>query len=101
MSEQIEKLIKQEKRILEAVRKTLSSVVRDVTPSNKSLKSPLTKATTDDLIMCFGLITAREKEIEQHLKTDNFDKPHFIDEVKTSHKVSLDSLKATLKKNDS
>lgn len=100
MSEHDDYLINKEKRILEAMRKTLSSVVKDVTPSNSSLKSPLTQSTTDDIIMCFGLITAREQEIEQQLKTINHQKPHFTDEVKTTHSVSLDSLKATLKKSD-
>ncbi len=94
MSEQDETLINKEKRILAAMRKTLSSVVRDVTPSSSSLKSPISESTTQDIIMCFGLITAREQELSK----GNKQKPHFIDEVKTSQTVSLDSLKATLHK---
>ncbi|MEH6455225.1 MAG: segregation and condensation protein A [Cocleimonas sp.] len=94
MSEQDETLINKEKRILAAVRKTLSSVIRDVTPTSSSLKSPISESTTQDIIMCFGLITAREQELSQ----GNKQKPHFIDEVKTSQTVSLDSLKATLNK---
>jgi len=94
MSEQDEYLINKEKRILAAMRKTLSSIVRDVTPSNSSLKSPLSQSTTEDIIMCFGLITAREQEITK----ENNQKPRFTDEVKTSQTVSLDSLKATLNK---
>lgn len=100
MSEQDDYEINKELRILEAMRKTLSSVVRDVTPSNSSLKSPLTQSTTDDIIMCFGLITAREQEIVQQQNKKNRQQPHFADEVKTTHNVSLDSLKATLKKPD-
>jgi len=98
MSEQDDYLINKEKRILTAMRKTLSSIVREVTPSNSSLKSPLSQSTTEDIIMCFGLITAREQEIEQQQQKVNMQKPHFTDEVKTTHNVSLDSLKATLKK---
>lgn len=89
-----------ELRILAAMRKTLSSVVKDVTPSSRSLKSPLKQSTTDDIIMCFGLITAREQEIAKIQNTSLTQKPRFIDEPKTSHNVSLDSLKATLKKQD-
>ena len=89
-----------EKRILVAMRKTLSSVIRDVTPSSSSLKSPITQATSDDIVMCFGLITAREKQIEKQLKQTTQQKPRFIDEPKTSHSVSLDSLKASLKNQD-
>lgn len=100
MSEQGEYQISKEQRILAAMRKTLSSVVRDVTPSSTSLKSPLSESTTEDIIMCFGLITAREQEIMKANKPLNNPKPHFTDEVKTSQTVSLDSLKATLNKAD-
>jgi len=92
--------LKNELRILVAMRKTLSNVVKDVTPSSSSLKSPLKQTTTDDIIMCFGLITAREQEIAKILNTTQSQKPRFIDEQKTSHNVSLDSLKASLKKQE-
>ncbi|MGK0269622.1 MAG: hypothetical protein ACI88H_000254 [Cocleimonas sp.] len=98
MSEQDEDMSNKEKRILVAMRKTLSSIVRDVTPTSSSLKSPLSKSTTDDIIMCFGLITAREQEIDAQNKLLNSQKPHFTDEVKTTQTVSLDSLKATMNK---
>ena len=100
MSEQDDYVINKEKRILAAMRKTLSSVVRDVTPSSTSLKSPLSASTTEDIIMCFGLITAREQEITKERKQTNNSKPHFTDEVKSTQTVSLDSLKATLNKSD-
>ena len=92
MSEQDEYLLNKEKRILAAMRKTLSSIVRDVTPSSSSLKSPLSQSTTEDIIMCFGLITAREQEITKQNKQLNTQNPHFTDEVKTTQTVSLDSL---------
>lgn len=92
--------LKNELRILTAMRKTLSSVVKDVTPNSTHLKSPLKQTTTDDIIMCFGLITAREQEIAKLLKTTQTHKPRFIDEHKTSHSVSLDSLRASLKKQE-
>lgn len=97
-SEQAENPNNKEKRILAAMRKTLSSVVRDVTPSSSSLKSPLSQSTTEDIIMCFGLITAREQEIDKQNKQLNSKKPHYTDEVKTTQTVSLDSLKATINK---
>ena len=103
MSEQVEtevnidKVVK-EMRILASMRKTLSSVIRDVTPSSASLKSPISESTTQDIIMCFGLITAREQELNKANNQLNNQKPHFIDEVKTTQTVSLDSLKATLQK---
>ncbi len=91
-------LVDKEKRILVAMRKTLSSVVRDVTPSSSSLKSPLSQSTTDNIIMCFGLITSREQEIDRLKKQINRQKPHFTDEINTTQTVSLDSLKATMNK---
>ena len=97
MSDQDVYVNNKEQRILSAMRKTLSSIVRDVTPNNSSLKSPLSQSTTDDIIMCFGLITAREKEILEHNKQHNNLKPHFTDEVKSSHNISLESLRDTLK----
>lgn len=100
MSEQDDYLINKEKRILTAMRKTLSAIVREVTPTSNSLKSPISQSTTEDIIMCFGLITAREQEIAKQEKQANTQKPHFIDEVKSSQTVSLDSLKATLNKTE-
>ena len=100
MSEHDDYQINKEKRILVAMRKTLSAIVRDVTPSSEAVKSPLSQATTEDIIMCFGLITAREQEIEQKNNKVNTYKPQFTDEIKTTQIVSLDSLKATLKKAD-
>lgn len=95
---EIDNAIEKEQRILAAMRKTLSRVVRDITPSSTSLKSPLSKSTTEDIVMCFGLITAREQELAKLIKSTNTQKPHFTDEVKTTQTVSLDSLKSTLNK---
>jgi len=98
MSEQDDYLINKEKRILAAMRKTLSSIVKEVTPSNSSLKSPLSQSTTDDIIMCFGLITAREQEIEHSKKKQNLSRPQYVDQVSSTQTISIDSLKASLKK---
>ena len=85
-----------EKRILVAMRKTLGSIVRDVTPSSSALKSPLTEATVEDIKMCFGLIAAREREIAEEAGVEIKDRPRFIDEPKKDNVVSIDTLKATL-----
>ncbi len=72
--------LEKEKAILRAVRKTLSQVVVDITPDSSALKSPLQPQTIEDIRMCFGLISAREREIMDQLKRTNNDRPHFIDE---------------------
>lgn len=82
-----------EKRILVAMRKTLSNIVKDVTPSSSALKSPLTESTVKDIKMCFGLIAAREQEIAKEAGIELNEKPQYADDVQKSNVVSLDSLK--------
>lgn len=87
-----------EKRILVAMRKTLSSVVRDVTPSSSALKSPLSETTIEDIKMCFGLIAAREQEIAKEAGVELNERPQYTDQEVKSNVVSLDSLKISPKK---
>ena len=82
--------LEKEKTILRALRKTLAQVVVDVTPDSSALKSPLQPQTIEDIRMCFGLISAREREIMDQMQRTNNDKPHFIDEPeKVSNVVSF------------
>ena len=97
MSQEVEHFTK-EKRVLIAMRKTLSSIIKDVTPSSSAIKSPLTESTVEDIKMCFGLIAAREQEIAKEAGVELNDKPHFTDEAVTSNVVSLDSLKISMTK---
>ncbi|HIQ15763.1 MAG TPA: segregation and condensation protein A [Leucothrix sp.] len=87
-----------EKRILVAMRKTLSNVVKDVTPSSAALKSPLSDATVEDIKMCFGLIAAREQELAKEAGVKIKERPQYPDEPTKSNVVSLDSLKSTTNK---
>jgi len=87
-----------EKRILVAMRKTLSNVVKDVTPSSSALKSPLSDATIKDIKMCFGLISAREQELAKEAGVEIKDRPQYPDEQSKSNVVSLDSLKSVTDK---
>ncbi|HFC93573.1 MAG TPA: segregation and condensation protein A [Leucothrix mucor] len=81
-----------EKRILLAMRKTLGNIVKDVTPANQNLQSPLKDSTIEDIKMCFGLISAREREIAEEAGIDIKDRPHFIDEPASSNVVSIDTI---------
>ena len=96
MSEEVEHFTK-EKRVLVAMRKTLSSIVKDVTPSSSALKSPLTESTIEDIKMCFGLISAREQEIAKEAGVELNERPHFTDEAVTSNVVSIETLTATIR----
>ncbi len=82
-----------EKRILVAMRKTLSNVVKDVTPSSSALKSPLTESTVEDIKMCFGLIAAREQELAKEAGIEINERPQYTDDVSKSNVVSLGSIK--------
>lgn len=93
MSENEEHFTK-EKRVLVAMRKTLSQVVKEVTPSSSALRSPLSESTIEDIRMCFGLISAREREIAKEAGINVQDRPHFIDEEKKATVISIDSLKS-------
>lgn len=82
-----------EKRILMAMRKTLAQIVKEVTPESAALRSPLSTETIEDIRMCFGLISARERELADQAGIDIKEKPHFIDEPQQTTSISIESLK--------
>jgi hypothetical protein len=65
-----------EERILQAVKRTLTSVVRD-TATPHGLRHPLSDATIEDLRQCLALISARERELAAEASPA---KPRFADE---------------------
>ena len=70
-----------EQRILRQVRKTLSNIVKDVTPLGGH-SNPLTNSTIQEIMDCFDLISEREKEL---IGIPGFDeaKPHYADGKQT------------------
>lgn len=82
-----------EKRILMAMRKTLGRIVRDLTPHATATSYPLTEGTVEDIKKCFDLIAARERELMQAAGVENQDRPHFIDEERTTNVVKISGLK--------
>ena len=79
--------LEKEQQILQALRKTLGKVVVDVTPDDRSLRSPLKAQTIEDIKMCFGLIAAREREILAQQNRKNTDRPQFIDDTSNDTNV--------------
>jgi len=65
-----------EARILQAVKRTLASVVRD-TATPHGMRHPLSDATIEDLRQCLSLISARERELAAEASRA---KPRFADE---------------------
>jgi hypothetical protein len=83
-----------ERRILVAMRKTLASVIKDLTPSDSTTPYPLSDDTVKDVKVCLELISAREMELAKAAGIA-MARPHFIDEEKPSQTnvVSLASLR--------
>lgn len=69
-----------ERQIMRAMRKTLTSVVRDCAP-RADRPSPLSPDTVENIRMCLGLIAARECELAEALGLSRNERPHFVDET--------------------
>ena len=67
-----------EQQILIAMRKTLSAIIRDVTPP-PGMKHPLSGPTIEDVRQCLALITAREKELAD-AQGRGGERPYYADE---------------------
>lgn len=72
-----------EQRILVVMRKLLAQIVKDTTPG-PGMRHPLNEQTIKDIRDCFGLISARERELAEHAGIENKDRPRYTDEPKTS-----------------
>ncbi len=72
-----------EQRILVVMRKLLAQIVKDTTPG-PGMRHPLNEQTIKDIRDCFGLIAARERELNVLAGVDNKDRPEYADEEKTS-----------------
>jgi len=71
--------ISKEERILQAVKLTLASVIRD-TATPRGMRHPLSDATVQDLRQCLALISARERELAQAAGRPTGKRPRFADE---------------------
>ncbi len=80
-----------EQRILVVMRKLLAQIVKDTTPG-PGMRHPLNEQTIKDIRDCFGLISARERELTDKAGIKNKDRPYFIDEPKTSTVIKFQPL---------
>ena len=85
-----------ELQVLVTMRKVLSSVIRDITPE-PGMKHPLSGQTMEDVRLCFGLITAREKEINELAGMPSQHRPQFTDDKSNANVVQFHT---TNKNND-
>jgi hypothetical protein len=72
--------LSKEQQIMRAMRKTLTSVVRDTAPRDGD-PSPLRPDTVENIRMCLGLIAAREAELAELLGLARNERPHYSDEA--------------------
>ncbi|WP_275097551.1 segregation and condensation protein A [Sedimenticola hydrogenitrophicus] len=70
------------------MRKVLTAVIRDTTPP-PGMRHPLTDETIQDVRLCLGLITAREKELGEEAGV-TAQRPYYADERPTSTVVPFD-----------
>lgn len=78
-------------KLLNAMRKTLIAIATD-TMTKPGLKHPLTKKTQEMVTSCFGIVSKRQKEIEQSTNSHTNMKPVFSDEQNVQS-ISIDSIK--------
>ena len=91
--------LRKEQRIMVVMRKVLSNIIKDTTPSQRGMQHPLTENTIQDIRDAFSLISSRENEIAKELGLDE-SRPRFTDEVTTDKVVPISSISRTPKPND-
>ena len=77
-----------EQRILVVMRKLLAQIVKDTTPG-PGMRHPLNEQTIKDIRDCFGLISARERELAEQAGIENHDRPRYADEPQTSKVIEF------------
>ena len=75
--------LSKEQQIMRAMRKTLTSIVRDCAPRD-GVPSPLLDGTVENIRMCLGMIAAREAELAEALGLSRNERPHYSDEPPTA-----------------
>jgi len=82
----------QEREILKVMRRVLASIIKDVTPPHRGIKHPLSEGTIEEVRMCLGLISARERELADAAGVAQ-ERPYYTDEPPSASVVSLSSVK--------
>ena len=77
-----DELHKKEEEILQAVKQTLTRVIKD-TATPPELKHPLSDNAIIMMRECLKLISARERELAELLGREMGKRPYFIDEARS------------------
>ena len=82
--------LSKEQQILIAMRKTLSAIIKDVTPP-PGMRHPLGEGTIEDVRQCLALIAAREKELAD-AQGRGGERPYYADEPPAAQVVPIAGL---------
>ncbi|NKN33669.1 segregation and condensation protein A [Marichromatium bheemlicum] len=81
-----------EQQVLITMRKTLTAIVRDLTPP-PGMRHPLSTATIDEVRHCLGVIAARERVLAEQDGRGG-ERPAYADQPGTAQVVPIDSLRS-------
>jgi hypothetical protein len=87
--------LSKEQQVLIAMRKTLSAIIKDVTPP-PGMRHPLSDETIQDVRQCLMLITAREKELAD-AEGRGGERPYYADEPQAAQVVPISGIGRTKK----
>ena len=79
-----------EREILVVMRKVLGAVIRDITPA-PGTRHPLSDKTIEDVRMCLGLISARERELADQQGVA-MERPYYADDKPTAKVVPMSGI---------
>ena len=79
-----------ERQVMMVMRKVLASIIKDTTPAS-GMKHPLSDATIQDVRMCLGLISARERELGEEAGVAP-ERPYFTEEEPSAKVVPMSGL---------
>jgi hypothetical protein len=82
--------LSKEQQVLIAMRKTLSAIIKDVTPP-PGMHHPLSGGTIEDVRQCLALIAAREKELAD-AQGRGGERPYYADEPQAAQVVPIAGL---------
>jgi len=82
--------LSKEQQILIAMRKTLTAVIKEITPP-PGMKHPLSARTVEDVRHCLALISARERELAD-AQGRILERPYYADETPPAQVVPIAGL---------
>ena len=80
--------LSKEQKIMVMMRKTLTRVVRELTPQ-PGMVHALSADALEDIRQCLTLISARERELLEEKGVENSARPYYVDEPQSTQTVQF------------